>query len=161
MSKSVPCITINTDASFSPEHKVGGYAFWIICDLFTIKKSGHFKINPKTPFEAELMCIANAVYTLANQPELPLTKLIVVNSDCLNSFRRIGKKSKCDIGRKIAFKFVKIRKRTGHTYITKVEFRHVKAHSGTRDGRSFVNDWCDKAAKNEMRKQVKKITSKK
>jgi ribonuclease HI len=157
MSKSVPCITINTDASFNHHHKIGGYAFWIKCDLFTIKKSGNFNIAPNTALEAELMCIANAVYTLANQPELPLTKLIVVNSDCLNAFYKIGKKSNCPIGKKIALKLKEIRKRTGYTYITKVDFRHVKAHNGTADSRSYVNNWCDKSARNEMRKKLNKI----
>jgi len=31
------------------------------------------------------------------------------------------------------------------------EFRHVKAHSGKNDARSFVNEWCDKEAKKWMR----------
>lgn len=31
--KVVTCITINTDASFHPKYKVGGFAFYIVCDL--------------------------------------------------------------------------------------------------------------------------------
>ena len=27
------------------------------------------------------------------------------------------------------------------------EFRHVKGHSGKKDNRSFVNEWCDKESR--------------
>lgn len=32
-----------------------------------------------------------------------------------------------------------------------IEFRHVKAHSGVDDKRSYVNEWCDKEAKRRLR----------
>ena len=79
----VSCITINTDASFNSKHKIGGYAFYIVCDLFKIQKGGTFKKHPKTALEAEMMCMANALYTLLVQKELPSTKWIIINSDCL------------------------------------------------------------------------------
>jgi len=37
-----------------------------------------------------------------------------------------------------------------------LEYRHVKGHTRTKDGRSYVNRWCDKAAKRHMRKQREK-----
>ena len=51
-SKCARCITINTDASFHPTQKVGGYAFHIVCDHFRIKKGGKFKANPENSEEA-------------------------------------------------------------------------------------------------------------
>ena len=36
-----------------------------------------------------------------------------------------------------------------------IEFRHVKAHNGTSDKRSFVNDWCDKNAKKSIKSKNK------
>ena len=150
MSKrKVSCITVNTDASYHPVHGVGGYAFYIICDLFKIQKGGHFKVNPKSAMEAEMMCMANAVHTLLNQ-DLPQTKLIVINSDCLYSFDRIGLK-KQGVGRLIAQILKKIRFKTSELGDTKIEFRHVKAHTGSKDSRSRVNEWCDNEAKKWMR----------
>ncbi len=151
MQKKVNCITINTDASFHPEKKVGGYAFYIICDLFKIQKSGRFKKNPKNPEEAEMMCMANALHTLLHQKELPLTKIIVINSDCLNSFHKIGLKKE-GIGKMIAKILKEVRQKTSENNILpNYDFRHVKAHNGTPDARSWVNNWCDKEAKKWMR----------
>ena len=35
-----------------------------------------------------------------------------------------------------------------------IEFRHVKAHTGKDDARSYVNDWCDKNAKQVVHNRV-------
>ncbi len=154
--KTVRCITVNTDASFHPEKKVGGYAFYIICDLFKIQKGGMFKKQPKNAMEAEMMCMANALHTLLNQPELPSTKLIVINSDCLFSFDRIGLKKE-GVGKTVAQILKKVRNATSiknGLILPKFEFRHVKAHNGTPDARSWVNEWCDKEAKKWMKESL-------
>ena len=144
MEKILNCITINTDASFSYDKQCGGYAFYIICDLF--------KVVPKNSIDAEMMCMANAIYTLLAQKELPQTKLIVINSDCLNSFPKIKRKSDSDAGRKVAILLRDLRRRMAHNEtLPKFEFRHVKGHSSKQDARSFVNRWCDSEAKKWMR----------
>ena len=150
----VNCITINTDASFDCKHKVGGYAFYIISDVFKIKKSGMFKKQPSTAMEAEMMCMANALHTLLLQKELPSANLIIINSDCLYSFQHIKRKSKNEIGKKVAdiLREVRLKASFKNLVMPKYQFRHVKAHSGKQDSRSFVNDWCDKEAKFWMRK---------
>ena len=35
-----------------------------------------------------------------------------------------------------------------------IEFRHVKAHSGVKDKRSYVNEWCDAEAKKQLRSKM-------
>lgn len=148
------CLTINTDASFNSQQKVGGYAFYVVCDSFKLKKSGVFKTSPKNSLEAEMMCIANAVYLTSIQKELPPLKKLIINSDALLAFERVGHgKMKPPIGRKIAALLSVIKRRTG---FEKYEFRHVKAHSGIQDARSLANDWCDKEAKRWMRLAVSK-----
>lgn len=151
--REVNCITINTDASYHPEKRVGGYAFYIVCDLFKIQKGGMFKQNPKSAMEAEMMCMANALFTLLAQKELPSTKWIIINSDCLYSFRRIGIRSKDDIGKVVAKILRDVRRRMALRggILPQFKFRHVKAHNGAIDARSYVNDWCDKEAKKWMR----------
>lgn len=155
----VRCITINTDASYHVQKKVGGYAFYIVCDLFKIQKGGMFKKHPKNPQEAEMMCMANALHTLLSQKELPETKLIVINSDALYSFEKIGLK-KGGVGQKVAQILKQVRKATalnGSVY-PEYDFRHVKAHNGTPDARSWVNNWCDVEAKKWMRLAASGVT---
>lgn len=142
------CITVNTDASYSHQRQSAGYAFWIKCDLFKIQKGGTFKSLPKNPLEAEMMCIANALHTLSTYDRLPKCKLIVVNSDCLNCFKLIYRKSPSKAGRKVYEIVRELKKKAS---VPKVEFRHVKAHSGKGDARSYVNEWCDTEAKKWMR----------
>jgi ribonuclease HI len=140
-------ITINTDASFCPKTGAGAYAFYIVCDLFKIKKSGIFKESPTGPMDAEIKCIANAVATLNAQKELPKIGWVIINSDCLWCFDKITLKSKDKAGRYAAKELQKLRKKTG---VAMHEFRHVKAHTDTEDARSFVNNWCDTEAKRLM-----------
>jgi ribonuclease HI len=151
--KKVNVITINTDASFHPDHNVGGYAFYIRCDLFKITKAGGFKIQPKNSKEAEMMCIGNAISTLLAQKELPEARWLIINSDCKYGYEEI-RQGKRGIGKKINVMWQKLILRLGSA---KNIFRHVKAHSGKDDARSFVNEWCDKEAKKWMRKCVAEI----
>jgi hypothetical protein len=132
--------TINTDASYSPISKRAAYAFWIVSNNFTIKKSGLFKGLCQKPEEAELKSILN------------------INTDCLNAIhiltfdKKSIKKYKLDWGKYYFKMYLKYTKNKSF----KVEFRHVKAHNDTDTSRTWVNDWCDKQAKTELRKTYKK-----
>lgn len=145
--KSVKCITINTDASFHPTLKVGGYAFYIICDLFKIQKAGKFKKLPKTAEEAEIMCIGNAIATLLAQNELPISTWLIINNDCQFGMNKI-KKQETTLGKQVFKLWSRL---IARIHSKRNVFRYVKAHNGTPDARSFVNDWCDKEAKKYMR----------
>lgn len=156
-------ITINCDASFHPIHKVGGYAFWIVSNSFKITKSGEFKVDPASAEDAEIMCIANALHVLYNQESLPKNiNCLTLNCDSTNAMKRITKqielegrynrKRTKDVAIKAAMIWIKLSK------VLKPNFEqmcHVKAHNGTRDSRSYVNDWCDKEAKKWMRNKLK------
>lgn len=150
--KKVTCITINTDASFHPKHKVGGYAFTIVCDVFRIKISGIFKKEPRNITEAETMCIGNAIHTLLSQPSMPKCNVLVINTDCLPAIANI-KKGKTTAGQTVGELY---KKAVTDTDAKKHEFRHVKAHSGVNDCRSYTNAWCDTEAKKQMKKSLKK-----
>jgi ribonuclease HI len=151
---TVNCITINTDASFHPVHKKGGYAFYIICDLFKIQKGGMFKDEPKSAQEAEEMCIGNAIATLLAQKELPSCKLLVINGDCKFAFNAIKNPSgmKQTTARKVYELLHELIKQLKDPVY---QFRHVKAHAEIKDKRTWVNDWCDTEAKKWMRISVK------
>lgn len=145
--RKVTCITINTDASFHPIEKVGGYAFYIVCDLFKITKSGMFKAHPKHAQEAEIMCIGNAIATLLSQKELPTSKWIILNTDCLVAVDMIKANSQ-PVPKKVFELWDEL---TTKLQSDNKEFRHVKSHNGKDNARSYVNDWCDKEAKKWMR----------
>jgi ribonuclease HI len=146
------CITINTDASYHIEKKVGGYAFYIVCDLFKIRKGGMFKSHPANSTEAEMMSIANAVATLLAQKELPKVKWLIINTDSIPAITRIKKAAHSgnDLNKQVELLLRKLKSRLS----AKSKFCHVKAHSNIGDARSKANDWCDKEAKMWMRLAV-------
>lgn len=138
--KRIPCITINTDASYY--EGAGGFAFYIVCDLFKIQKGGMFKKSQNSPLVCEAMAIGNAFATLLAQKELPEVGIIVINTDCKLAIKNISS-SKKEPYKQINAMMGRLRTRCN----AKISFRHVKAHNGTPDARSWVNDWCDKEAK--------------
>lgn len=150
-------VTINTDASFHPKLKFGAYAFWAISNDFKITKSGVFRKKCVNPDDAEAKCIINAL-TLILKAHKGITR-IIINTDSLNAIaylkadkvhvRKYGLfRSKIDQFNPI---FKKLKRGID------IEFRHVKAHSGVSDRRSYVNEWCDSEAKSQLRKKILKV----
>ncbi len=139
-----------------PDTKAGGFAFYIVCNSFKIKKGGIFKNNPSNSTQAEMMCIGNALATLAAQEDIPKCTWLIINTDSRQSIDVIQKQSN-PLGQKVFTYWSKVISLTGSQ---KNEFRHVKAHSKIKDARSKANDWCDQEAKRWMRKQ-REILSKK
>lgn len=140
-------LIINTDASFCPHTKVGGYAYWIKTDNLLIKGSGFFKSKVQSPFDAELKCIINALTIVSKQKDVKVDK-VIVNTDALHVIRayRTGKSKLIKLLRSITFN---LKKSIGTNHVI---FKHVKAHNGTDTPRKWVNDWCDSNAKSQMRK---------
>jgi len=150
--KQVTTITINTDASWHPKWKVGGWAFIIVCDEFRIKKSGPFKESPPGSIEAEIMCIGNAFQELLNIKDLPECTWLIINSDCKNGIREIRRQSH-SLAKKVFKLWHLCIRRTGSK---NNKFRHVKAHTGFDNKRSHANEWCDINAKKHMYKLKRK-----
>lgn len=147
------CITINTDASFNHQYNIGGYAFYIICDHFKIQKSGKLKGYVKGSKEAEMMCIGNAFAMLLCHLELPKCKIIVLNSDCIPAMHEI-KLGKTELGKAVKKIINQVKSKACAGY---VKYKHVKAHSGVQDGRSWVNEWCDQEAYKWMRIKLSEV----
>lgn len=141
-------ITINTDAGFYPIDKIGAYAFWIVSDGLLLKGSGVFKDKCSGPTDAETKALCNAAYMLSKCSRFDFSdvRLIVFNRD--NIHAKSGK-SGFPAQRKLTLILRSIKKRCRHT--VKVDFRHVKAHSGVKDKRSYVNEWCDAECKRQLR----------
>ncbi|MGE9312844.1 hypothetical protein ACLOAU_14445 [Niabella sp. CJ426] len=142
-------ITINTDAGFYHRDKVGSYAYWVVSDGLLLKGSGVFSDKCKNPLDAELKAMCNAAHILSVCQGFDFSKvrLIVFNRDNINA--RSGKNG-TQPQKKLSSILRKIKDQC-HPLV-KVDFRHVKAHNGTPDKRSYVNDWCDKQCKAQLRK---------
>ena len=152
-------VTINTDASFHPNLKYGAYAFWAICNDWKITKSGVFRKKCIDPDDAEAKCILNAL-TVVLKSRKGITK-IIINTDSLNATAYLLNDKKHV--QKYRLSTSKMRQfRTLYIDLIRklkieVEFRHVKAHSGVNDSRSYVNEWCDAEAKRQMWSKVNSI----
>lgn len=147
-------VTINTDASFHSSFKVGAYAFWIVSNLGKVLHCGALRDKVNSPTEAETKCIINALVTLKKQNWQGISK-IIINTDSLNSIYILEKHSEEIIKYRLKFggvlrnEYNKIK-----IHLPPIEFRHVKAHKSTKTARSWVNDWCDKKAKEMLWQKI-------
>ena len=155
-------VTINTDASFSKKHKRGSFAIWIVSHLGTVRKSGMLRTTTAEPWHAEMKAIVNALALLDKQKWIGIRK-IFINTDCLNAIhcftndaeniQRWGLNRKSS--KKIRAQYAEVAK---HFSYAVIDFRHVKAHTATKDQRTWVNSWCDQMAKehiSEFRRKMK------
>lgn len=154
-------VTINTDASYSNKFKVGAFAFWIVCNQGKVCRAGPLKGEIKDCHTAELMAITNALFVLSEKVKSGqigrITK-VIINTDSLRSIQILtGDKEayyKYNLNRpyykvvKTKFKGMKKKFFDGVVF----DYRHVRAHTSTDTARSWVNDWCDKSAKEELGK---------
>lgn len=140
-----------TDASFDHETKAAGWAAWAVHDGGRKFGSGNFKIEPASANEAELLAAANGIAiatTLAS--EFHTVHLV---TDSLYVIGRLTSKKKklklSSFDKMVKNKVFNLLKPHGAQLIA----RHVKGHSKVNDKRSYVNRWCDRRAKQAMRKQ--------
>lgn len=153
-------VTINTDASFHPSLKYGAYAFWAICNDWKITKSGVFRKKCLDPDDAEAKCILNAL-TVVFKSHKGISK-VIINTDSLNAVAYLTNNKehvrKYRLSPSQRTRFYRLFSEIRKTYQrTPIEFRHVKAHSGVNDSRSYVNEWCDTEAKRQLRTKTQKL----
>ena len=155
-------VTINTDASYCQENNIGAYAFWIVCNDFKIKRGGLFKDGCESSAIAEKKAIINALASLGEKQKSHCR--VIVNTDSNSAIGIFTHPNWLSQNRKnpTYVLYAQLRKQFEDlTRFFDVEFRHVKAHNGTSDARSYVNDWCDKTAKHYLRKKRKELLCKK
>jgi len=150
-NENIHYVTIFTDASF--KDKQGGWGCWV--------KSNHGGFTTGGPFlqieninHAELMAASNALGEAALRGILdpvPGHRTFIVF--CIDNKHVIGllngRHSNCKVEREVMQKL----NRLGSLYNFTWRAKHVKAHSGTKTPRTWVNDLCDKISK-EQRKAI-------
>jgi len=145
-------VTITTDASYDPTMKIGGYAFWISSDLGYVKYSGVFSKKLLDHNDAELKAIGNAVYFLVQSDRFKKVNRLIINTDsrfCMHQMK-ISKVTKYSDTRNQIKALLKKRR-------FRFELRHVKAHTNGSNSRRYVNNWCDRASRMEMRTERRKL----
>lgn len=154
-------ITINTDASFHPIHKVGAFAFWIVCEQGRVINSGPLK-KVKNAQDAELQSIANALHVVFKSSWTDI-KHIYINTDCQWGIEAVTKGKRMNgcletvkkiqtIINHLVKKYEYRRKKS--KFKSFISWRYVAAHSEGEDKRRWVNNRMDQMAKEAMWKIV-------
>lgn len=148
---SIKFLSINTDASFHPQTKYGGWAFVTLGEGIRIIKKGKFKICPSSSTEAETKAIINAITDLLNKEELPEIEHIVIHRDCESIIKalRTSKNHYILLLRKVILKLKRKVK------CNNIQVKHIKAHTKNKGKYFVINRYLDKWAKEKMRKQLK------
>lgn len=162
-------VTINTDASFSHEHHLGGFAIWMVYRGERTVLSGKL-INVKSALDAEIQAIANGLHVLIKKGYDDIEK-VIVNTDCVSAINEINEQNTKRTPHKSAVVvrglMKKIREMYPYSKVVQaqrkkfIEFRHVKAHTKGETARLWVNNWVDKEARREMRELVREKSEKK
>lgn len=153
-------VTINTDASYSKDHKKGAYAFWMVSNEGRICKSGLLKGKSLDPTHAEIKTISNALYHLATYTGWRGITKVVINTDSLNSIHLLTKNSEAIKKYRIDRAKYQNEVRVFQTLVNKlkynIEMRHVRSHISTETAKQWVNEWCDQEAKKHLHKFLKR-----
>lgn len=139
-----------TDASFDSNTKAAAWAAWIRVDgrSTTIKEHGLFKIPIQDANHAELYAALNGIWLAVN---VGRAQVVLAQTDSMAVCHAIWGKHR------IYTDILKAQlQATGLSGIN-LKARHVPGHSGGKDARSWVNEWCDTKAGLAMREQRKSI----
>lgn len=140
--------TVLTDASYCPYLKVGGWAAWVRIDnrAEAVKQQGMllWDILDDSGM-AEAMAAANGIWLAANLG----AKAILLQTDCMAVVHLInGQSMKSERLLTVWAKLWALPIMRG----VEVTARHVKGHGPVVNARTYVNGWCDRAAREEMEK---------
>lgn len=135
-------LTINTDASFSPTTKRGGYGIWIVYQDKKFQASGGFKDLLVDSTEAELKAVLNAFHIIGSW-KVRIDRVIV---NCDNKGVRDFVDQKIFPVKEKYRPLVKSLKDYTNKYPL-VYSKKIKGHQNpTHSPRNYVNNWCDQKA---------------
>lgn len=127
MTKRIDRTTLIADASWCPDTRAGGWAVWVTVnkdgEVFRHNAKGRFKECPASALEAEVWALENGIYVARTKGAGP----ILAQSDCTGALGQLRRR------------------------YSDITFRHVKGHTKNQDSRSWVNRWCDRHARRQMK----------
>jgi ribonuclease HI len=142
-------VTIISDASFCPDTKVAGYAGWIASQRGKEMVSGPMQEACFDSMDAEMKGIINSIIAAGRKSLLQKGDKLIMQCDCiaaierLNGYRAPKNDREAELFRVYEGAVLKLG--------IEVEFRHVKGHYASTDGRYAANRACDRKAKEHMR----------
>lgn len=140
-------VTVTSDASFYLPNRVGGFAFQIRANGIHFKKWGPFRQHIEDSTEAELKSVANALYIL--KEEKLKIKVLTINVDCEFIVKYMLQKK--EHKPKLQALSDQIAGYLEEIDYERLNIKHVKAHTKITNSRRWVNDWCDRHAKQGSR----------
>jgi hypothetical protein len=148
-------ITVNTDAGFLPDFKVGSYAYWIKGDDMFYRGSGIFKNYCTNSVDCEVKAMMNALHIIIASGRTDIVK-IIFNRDA------VGARAKKE-GHPNQVMFYNmlddLKERCGKEWDDNFcEFRHVKGHTkNPKKARNWVNNYLDAECTKELKKYRKQL----
>jgi ribonuclease HI len=145
-------LTINTDASFSPITKRGGYGIWICYQDKKFQAYGGFKDLLVDSTEAELKAVLNAFHIISSWT-VRVDRVIV---NCDNKGVRDFIDQQTFLVKEKYRSLVKTLKEYTNKY-PMVYSKKIKGHQDPNTSpRNYVNNWCDRKA-TEGRLEVEQV----
>lgn len=141
-------ITVLADASFCPDHKVGGYGFWIASARGKVGGGAPFRGRISTNICAEMMAVCNAVHKGAQLKLIQHGDILLVQTDCMaaiDAFTGI-RNNLCEQEIEAKRYMISLIDRLK----LRVHYKHVKGHTGRRESRFVSNEICDSIARTHM-----------
>lgn len=136
-------ITVFADASF--RDGCAGYAFFVRDEKRIVKRAYTYVPAPcPSSVTAELTAMVHALAYAITLFEHSPGDRISAQTDCTYVIDRFELEDR-DVTRNLMHDI--------RSLGISVHWKHIKAHTGASDRRSYVNRWCDRAAKTMMRRQ--------
>lgn len=141
-------VTVNTDASFCPDTKAGGYSVFVVSNRGKFAKSGMYKEKSANSTSAEVKALVNGVYWGISQGIIKQGDVVLLQCDCTGALNRIEKGNQSTLNK------------WASKYNLKYKFKHVKGHTrltSTSAGRFVSNHINDDRAYKAMQKMRLKL----
>lgn len=151
-------VTVIADASWCPDTGATGYGYWAVSERGRKYGGGAVRRPVLKSHVAEMMAAVNGIWKALAEGIAKPGDTILVQTDCqsaIHSFENPDRRPKEEqevIGQLQRYK--------DEQSLT-VMFRHVKGHTAGSTPREFVNNVCDKQAKDYMRKMRTHLRCKK
>lgn len=140
--------TIFSDASFCMHTKVAGYAYWARDSVLKFQ-GARSDTNVTKSSDAEIFAVVWAIYSISKKIDLTKRHVIIVTDAlCAKIFLE---SSSLGEGRLKEAKKSLLELKNGLNF--SLQINHVKGHSYSwnKSERNWVNDFCDRKAKEQMR----------
>jgi ribonuclease HI len=156
-------VNVHVDASFSHEHNVATYAFWISFGQrnYSMRNVGSLPSVVDNSVLAELYAIRNTLQVLARHPQIHEVEIVKIYTDCYPAISAInGQATKNVKVNEVAGAIQKIILQLKTKTSARVALHKAESHVTPTNKSQYVHDWCDKSARERLQLLIKQKTKK-